>query len=297
MAKKRMIDSRIRKSISFAALSHRQRDLWHGLITVADDQGRVLGLAANVRSEVWPFDDVTLEDVAKDLQALSDQGMIVIYQVKNKPVIQLVNWWVYQQKQWAVRSDWPGPEGWVDRARYHGKGHVVITENWDQAGGFEQGVGYTNQVENQPENQVENQPGLYDNDSDNESDNEDQEDREQPGQDAPAKALPINLDGWQKLLKEEENKPAVLRTMVEVLFPRLAEYPDFGYLGKVARQVGGAGRLGSLLWETSAKNVQGDVLAYIQAMTKARTKQDEPAGFEGLREYAEEQALEVADGQ
>ena len=133
MAKKRIIDSRIRKSGSFVALDWQTRDLWHGIIAVADDQGRLLGVPASIRSEIWPLDDVTLEQVKDGLDALVEQGMIYIYQVKNQAVIQVVNWWIYQHKQWAVRSDWPAPEGWVDRARYHGKGHKVITEKWDQA--------------------------------------------------------------------------------------------------------------------------------------------------------------------
>lgn len=281
MAKKRIIDSRIRRSQDFVALDWMTRDLWHGLIAVADDQGRLLGMAASVRSEVWPMDDVSLEQVQDGLDQLASNGMIVIYQVKNKPVIQIVNWWIYQQKQWAVRSDWPGPNGWVDRCRYHGKGHVVITDNWDQPGGFD----YTNKVENQPENQVENEPGQYDNDRDKDSDN-DQED--QPGQDAPA--LPTNLDGWQQLIKDDNNKPAVLRLMVETLYPRLAELPDYAYIGKTARIVGGAGRLGQLIWECSTKNVTGDLMAYIQAMAKGKTKQQEPAGFDGIRQYANQEA-------
>lgn len=275
--------------MSFAALSYRQRDLWHGLITVADDQGRVLGVPANIRSEVWPYDDVTLEQVEQDLGALSDQGMVLIYQVKNKPILQVINWWKYQVKQWAGPSDWEPPAGWMDRCRYHGAGHKIILENWDQAGGFD----YTNQVENDLVNQVVHDLDNSVNDSDIDIDIEVKEVR--PEKTPALTALPSNLDGWLEQLKNGSNKPAILRSMIEALYPDLVDYPDFAYIGKVARQVGGAGRLASLLWEVVPRNPTGDILSYVQAMTRARKKNDEPAGFEGLREYANEQGWTNGD--
>lgn len=38
--------------------------------------------------------------------------------------------------------------------------------------------------------------------------------------------------------------------------------PDFGYVGKIARKVGGAGRLAELMWLASPKPPSGDILAY-----------------------------------
>lgn len=257
--------------MSFAALDHRQRDLWHGLITVADDQGRVLGVEANVRSEVWPMDDITLEGVALDLEELEQQGMIVIYQVKNKPIIQLVNWWKYQSKQWAGPSDWDPPQGWVDRLRYHGAEHKIITENWDLDGGF----GPENQVENEVENHLEHSV----NEDEEEEDNEVKEVVE----------IPTSLDGWLAGLRNGSNKPAILREMIEALYPEAVDYPDYGYIGKIAKSVGGAGRLAALLWEIVPRRPTGDLLAYVQAMTRNQKQQDEPASFAALREYAEEE--------
>lgn len=287
MAKKRIIDSRIRKSLSFAELTYRQRDLWHGLITIADDQGRTLAMAPVVRSEVWPYDDIGIQEVEDDLQALVEKGMIHVYQVENKPILQLINWWKYQVKQWAGPSDWEPPLGWVDRLRYHGAGHKIILENWGEEGGFTGGNAYTNQVENQVKNQVVDDVGVNESDSDKDSKKEDQE----------VQATPASLEAWLELLKEEKNKPAVLRSMIEVIYPSLVEYPDYSYIGKTARQVGGAGRLAALIWEAAGKNVKGDLLAYVQAMTRNQKKQQtEPAGFDGLREYAQAQGWEGSNG-
>jgi len=51
--------------------------------------------------------------------------------------------------------------------------------------------------------------------------------------------------------------------------------PDFGYLGRVAKKVGGHGRLIRMLAETSIKPPDGDVLAYIQAVKKGKADEEE----------------------
>lgn len=63
-------------------------------------------------------------------------------------------------------------------------------------------------------------------------------------------------------LKETKNKQAKLHEVYVLCFGA-ADAPEFGYLGKVAGQVGGAGRLAELFWQYSAKPPTGDVLAYI----------------------------------
>lgn len=141
MGKRRVIDSKIRSSQSFSALSYRQRDLWQGVIETADDQGRHPGVAAFVRSAVWPYDDVKLVDVEGDLQALEEAGYIYRYEVDGMIYLQIIKWWKYQQMQWAGPSDYPPPNGWTDRLRYHGKGNVITKENWDHPGGFGSGLG------------------------------------------------------------------------------------------------------------------------------------------------------------
>jgi hypothetical protein len=142
MGNRRIIDSKIRASQSFAKLTHRQRDLWQGMIVTADDQGRMPGTPAYIRSVVWPYDDINLKEVENDLQTLVLAENIVIYFVGESGYIQIVNWWKYQQGQWAAPSDYPPPIGWQDRARYHGKGNQLITLSWDKPGGFQSTILY-----------------------------------------------------------------------------------------------------------------------------------------------------------
>jgi hypothetical protein len=136
MGKRRIIDSKIRTSQSFASFTYRQRDLWQGLIATADDQGRMPGTPAYIRSVVWPYDDLSIREVEDDLNAIVSAGNIVQYEFDGCWYIQIVNWWKYQSSQWAAPSDYPARSDWQDRVRYHGKGNKLITLSWDKPGGF-----------------------------------------------------------------------------------------------------------------------------------------------------------------
>jgi len=133
MTKRRMIHDCMWQSEGFAALTYRQRCLWIGLITTADDQGRGRAHPGLVRAAVFPFDVITQDEIESDLQAIVDGEMVLVYQVDGKSFYQVVNWWEYQRPQWVGPSDYPAPDGWLDRMRYHGRGHKVITVNWPES--------------------------------------------------------------------------------------------------------------------------------------------------------------------
>lgn len=83
--------------------------------------------------------------------------------------------------------------------------------------------------------------------------------------------LPLS-DAFHALLAElktSKNKAAVLRQIYILCYGDSAA-PQFGYIAKVAKQVGGAGYLAGRLWELTARPPTGDVLAYILAEHKAR---------------------------
>ena len=130
MTKRRMIHDCIWQSEGVARLDFRQRLLWIGLITTADDQGRGRAHPGLIRAAVFPYDIIALDDIATDLQTIVDLGMALVYQVEGKLYYQVIHWWDYQTPQWVGPSDYPAPDGWLDRLRHHGKGHVIITENW-----------------------------------------------------------------------------------------------------------------------------------------------------------------------
>ncbi|MCK4830438.1 hypothetical protein KA005_82735, partial [bacterium] len=83
-------------------------------------------------------------------------------------------------------------------------------------------------------------------------------------------SIPSNLGEWLKKLKNGSNKQAILLGMTKTLYPDLVEYPSYSYIGKTARDVGGAGRLAALLWECVPRDPKGDILSYIRQFSKGK---------------------------
>ena len=111
-------------------------------------------------------------------------------------------------------------------------------------------------------------------DTDTEPDTEaDSETEREPENNAYADAgasggeIPRTFQAWHGLVTTSKNPNARLREMVEALFPGSSP-PDYGYIGRTARQVGGAGRLADLLWQAAAHPPTGDLLRYCQGMAK-----------------------------
>lgn len=113
--------------------------------------------------------------------------------------------------------------------------------------------------------------------------------------DAPngAPATPTAFSGWVDLLRNGRNRNATLRRMYETLYPD-HDPPEYSYLGRIARSVGGASRLAQLMWENAARPPVGDVLAYLLAIVKREKAQavNEPAGYAGIRAYLEKEGLD-----
>ena len=137
MANKRMINGSIWEDEFFTALSIFHRLLWVGIITqCADDQGRLRDSAALIRSNVFPLDDIKLEDIEMGITEFYKAGRIERYKANGKKLIQILNWWKHQTPRWAGASIYPAPDKWIDRERYHGVGNKMITVNWESEGGY-----------------------------------------------------------------------------------------------------------------------------------------------------------------
>lgn len=127
---RRMIDSGMWSNENFAALPAMARLLQVGVINHADDQGRIKAHPAYLRSQIFPYDDVTIDDVQKWLKMITQNGTAIVYEVDGKDYLQLAKWWDYQSLQYASPSEYPAPTGWHDRIRYNAKGGAVLTHNW-----------------------------------------------------------------------------------------------------------------------------------------------------------------------
>ena len=128
------------KSISFGRLSLLGKVLWPMLLAASDNQGRGQAVPDVVKWTVCPnVNEITQAEIAGLLQEMVEQGMICVYQdSRGRPLYQVIRWWEYQSLQWAQRSKYEAPEGWVDRMRYNvkGDGGGYVKENWEEAGGY-----------------------------------------------------------------------------------------------------------------------------------------------------------------
>lgn len=150
MPTRRMIDPSFWKSESLATISREDRFFFIGLISNADDQGRLRAHPAILRAEIYPFEDIDFAEIDRQIEVLCAIDCIHCYEADGKKLIQIVNWWKYQTPQWAYPSKLPPPDGWQDRLRYR-ENNKVKTANWnDSGGGFSGGNNSNNDYANLP---------------------------------------------------------------------------------------------------------------------------------------------------
>ena len=114
--------------------------------------------------------------------------------------------------------------------------------------------------------------------------------REEPDGRPSGWLVPTCFADWLKALGESSNRQAVLRCMYETLFPG-HDPPDYAYMAKVAKQMGGASKLAAELWLQAVRPPVGDVLAYIQA-TAGRKKREHLTA----QQMEEERRNEIING-
>lgn len=85
------------------------------------------------------------------------------------------------------------------------------------------------------------------------------------GADAPPASLADQFQALKRRLEAAKGneRPAILLEVYRLCFGEQGEMPAYGYLGKVAKEVGGAGRLADLMWQLTTRPPTGDILAYI----------------------------------
>lgn len=274
MTSRRMIDPAFWRSESLARLPFVTRLFFAGIFSNADDQGRIRGHPALLRSTVFPYDDISLDDIEQMVAALSSEGgPIKAYSVDGKALIQVLNWWNWQHPSWAWPSELPPLPGWTGDRLCYRRGNVVVKENWDQSDIQADDTPVESDPtvapqRGQPEPSLS--PAPSDSDSGSTSDNPKTESGKPDEPLAPAVS---SFADWTTKLQASKNRPAVLREAFEAFYPG-RDPPEFSYIGKVARSVGGAGRLLELLWQNSTRPPTGDVLAYCQGVHKnGKTKE------------------------
>lgn len=91
--------------------------LFPRMIARADDQGRLAGDAGSILVECMPklLRLVRVDEVAEALEELEAAGMILQYERGGEHLVQLTQWWRWQQgARRAYPSRWPAPPKWRD---------------------------------------------------------------------------------------------------------------------------------------------------------------------------------------
>lgn len=105
-----MIDPSFWTDEKLGLLTPMHRLLFMGLISNADDEGRLQGHPALVKSMVFPYDvDITHQQVEKWLIDLHNEGLIWIYEVGKQRYIWIRNFLKYQQINRPTPSKLPAP--------------------------------------------------------------------------------------------------------------------------------------------------------------------------------------------
>ena len=130
MANTRAITSDIWSDEWFGSLDFMQQALWIGLFSkCADMQGRLRDNAMYIRSQLWPYQDVSIESINTALDIFERAHKILRYEAKGSKYLQLLRWWSYQCPRFAGESVFPPPPGWADHIRTSVSGKT-IERNW-----------------------------------------------------------------------------------------------------------------------------------------------------------------------
>jgi hypothetical protein len=91
-------------------LSDRQYRLWVGMLTEADDDGRLVAHAEQLRALVFPyFRSVSAEDIEAALQAIVKLGLVRLYEVRGTRYAVFDSWHEHQRINRPLPSKLPTP--------------------------------------------------------------------------------------------------------------------------------------------------------------------------------------------
>jgi hypothetical protein len=91
-------------------LSDREYLLWITMITLADDEGRLLGDAAHLRAAGWAYHPhVSVADVEAALQTLARDGLLTVYTVGPVRYAAFPSWKEHQKMGFPEKSRFPPP--------------------------------------------------------------------------------------------------------------------------------------------------------------------------------------------
>lgn len=109
MARKRMINPLIWTSEQFGKLTNDERMLFIGIISNADDEGKLRGSPLSLKAAIFPFDSFSPETVREWRDKLQEVKLIVIYEIESIEYIHIPKFLIHQYIQHSTKSILPNP--------------------------------------------------------------------------------------------------------------------------------------------------------------------------------------------
>ena len=109
MARKRTIDPAIWTDEAFVSVGISERLMYIGLISNADDDGRISGSPVELALKIFPNDRLSCVKTLEWRDSLHRSGLIYVYVSNGKTYIQLNGWPRHQKLQWYTPSTLPTP--------------------------------------------------------------------------------------------------------------------------------------------------------------------------------------------
>lgn len=103
-----MIDPDIWQDEKLSELDYAGRLFFIGLITQANDFGKLRGNAQILKSIIFPYEDNHIK-IKEYLKKLDDLGMIILYKVNGENFVKLKNWGRYQRLEHPSKDNIPEP--------------------------------------------------------------------------------------------------------------------------------------------------------------------------------------------
>lgn len=86
-----------------------ERLLFIGLITMADDEGRLRCLSSAIAGHVFPYDDVSPAKMRGWLNAIQAAGLVTLYACNDHGYVQIKGWGKHQRVNRPTPSELPAP--------------------------------------------------------------------------------------------------------------------------------------------------------------------------------------------
>lgn len=107
--RKRMLNPTIWFNTDVSKLKLSQRLIYIGLISLSDDDGRLIGDPAYIKAQLFPYDHIPYHAVKSSLQRIADENLIIHYEVSGSWYIQHPRWTKHQYIRDRKPSQYPPP--------------------------------------------------------------------------------------------------------------------------------------------------------------------------------------------